>query len=148
MSRYITGRDPAEGNFDFSNAVGFATFSDLTLTSTTNQPPDWVTKLSGSTMEVEEGRYVICWYAELTNSGNNNINWFRTQYKKTTDVTFIDACSLDMLIGRAEAYEIMSGFRVFDVDGDDTIDFRVQFARGDATARIRNANVYIFRVST
>jgi hypothetical protein len=41
----------------------------------------------------------------------------------------------------------MSGFRVFEIMGEDTIDFRVQFARGDATARIRNANLYIFRIA-
>ena len=136
-----------EAGFDFANATAFEVFSDITLTSTTNQPPNWVTKLSGTTIEAGEGKYVICWYAEKTNSGNNNINWFRVQYKKTTDVTFLEACELDLLVSRAEAFQIMSGFRVFEIMGEDTIDFRVQFARGDATARIRNANLYIFRIA-
>lgn len=137
----------AEANFDFSNATAFEVFSSINLTSTTNQPPNWVTKLSGTTTEQGQGKYVLCWYAEMTNSGNNNIVWFRTQYKKSSDATFLEACELDLLVSRSEKFEIMSGFRVFDIIGEDTIDFMMQFAREDGTARIRNANIYIFRVA-
>ena len=144
---YVSKTKTAEAGFDFSQAVSFEAFSSLNQTSTTNQPPNWVTKLSGTTESVGEGQYVICWYAELTNSGNNNVNWFRTQYKKSEDSTFLEACELDLLVTRNEKYEIMSGFRVFNVVGEDTIDFRVQFARGSETARIRNVNLYIFRVA-
>ena len=137
-------RNP-ESNFDFSNAVSFEVFSSIGTSSTTSTT--FQTKLSGTTQEVASGKYVICWYAELTNSGNNNLNDFRVEYKKTIDATYLSACELDILIPRAEAFNIMSGFRVFDIVGDDTIDFRMQYRRIDATARVRNANVYIFRIA-
>jgi hypothetical protein len=137
----------AEANFDFSNATAFEVFSDVGITSTTNEPPNWVTKLSGTTIEAGEGKYVVCWYSEITNSGNNNIVWFRCQFKKTSEGIYTTATEIDSQIPRAESFNIMSGFRVFDVVGEDTIDFRVQFARESGTARIQNCNVYIFRVA-
>lgn len=135
----------AEANFSFSNAVAFEVFSSLGVDSTTSTT--FVTKLSGTTLELGQGRYVINWYAELTNSGNNNLNEFRVEFKKTTSPTFMEACELELLIPRNEAFNIMSGFRVFDIVGEDTIDFRMQYRRIDGTARIRNANLYIFRIA-
>jgi hypothetical protein len=135
----------AEAGFNFANAVAFEVFSSVAVSSTTSTT--FQDKLTGTTQEIAEGTYVICWYAELTNSGNNNLNEFRVDYKKTTDATFIEACQLETLITRADAYEVMSGFRVFAITGEDTIDFRVSYRRIDATARIRNTNVYIFRIA-
>lgn len=138
-------RNP-ESNFNFSNAVGFEVFASLDLSSTTSAT--FQLKLDGTTSESETGTYVINWYSEMTNSGNNNLVAYRVQFKPTASSTWIDACDLDILVTRAEAFEIMSGFRVFEITAPDTIDFRVQYARIDATARIRNANLYIFRVAT
>lgn len=138
-------RNP-ESNFNFSNAVGFEVFASLGLSSTTSTT--FQTKLSGTTSESETGTYVINWYSEMTNSGNNNLVAYRVQFKPTTSATWLDACDLDILVTRAEAFEIMSGFRVFEITISDTIDFRVQYRRINATARIRNVNLYIFRVAT
>lgn len=135
-----------EGNFNFSNAVNFEVFTSLGTDSTTSTT--YQTKLTGTTSEPGSGKYVINWYAELTNTGNNKLNEYRVQFKRTSDATWIDACELEVLVARAEAWEIMSGFRVFEIMVDDTIDFRVQYRRINATARIRNSNLYIFRVAT
>lgn len=138
-------RNP-ESNFNFSNAVAFEVLSDLAQTSTTSDV--FQDKLTGTTGEAGAGKYVINWYAELTNSGNNNLNEYRVQFKPSSSGVWINVCSLEVLVARGESYEIMAGFRVFEILTEDTIDFRVQFRRIDATARIRNANVYIFRVAT
>lgn len=139
-------RNP-EVNFDFSNATNFEVFSDLGLSSTAQSPPNYVTKLSGSTSDSTTGSFVINWYAELTNSGNNNISWYRLQWKRSSDGAWITLSNIDITISRANAFVPIAGAIQFVVSAADTIDFRLQFARGNGTARIQNANVYIFRVA-
>lgn len=135
----------AEANFNFSNATAFEVFSSVAISSTTSRT--FQTKLSGSTAQSGQGTYVICWYSELTNSRNNNLNEYQVQYKKTTETNFVNACQLELEITRSGAYQIMSGFRVFTITGEDTIDFRIRYRRIGGTARIRNANIYIFRIA-
>jgi hypothetical protein len=137
----------AEAGFDFTTAVAFEVFADQTLTSTTNQPPNWVTKLSGQTTEAElAGTYVIQWAAEMSNGNNNAVVNFRVQWKSESSSTWITLTELDPTIVRSNSYIALSGFRVVEQMLNEKIDFRLQFARTDGTALIRAANLYIFRV--
>lgn len=140
--------DVIEGNFNFSNATAFEAFSDIGLSNTTSNYPNYVNKLSGTNTENLSGKFIIQWYSEISNSGNNNITWVRVQWKRSSDTAWLNLTEIDILIPRANSYVLFSGFRVVDVDPTDTIDFRIQFARGSGTARIQNANLYIFRVET
>lgn len=140
--------DVSAGVFDFSNAVDFEVFDDQTISSTTSDFPDYITKLSGTTTEIGSGRYVINWSFEVANSTNNNSTWSRVQYKKTGDASFITLSEIDNFVGRSEKYVAVSGFKVVNIDTEDTIDFRIEFCREGATARIQNVNLYIFRVAT
>lgn len=143
---FFTQKNP-EVNFDFSNAVGFEVFSDVAQTSTVITYPDYLTKLEGTTTEIESGQYVINWFFEIANSGNNNSSWSRVQWKRSSDIDYIHLSETDNFVGRSDKFLPVSGFVVVNVMTPDTIDFRVQFAREGATARIQNVNVYIFRVA-
>lgn len=136
------------GVFDFSNAVGFEVFDDQTNTSTTSVFPNYITKLSGTTTEIGSGRYIINWSFEVANSSNNNSTWSRLQWKTTSSPTYLTLSEIDNFVGRSNKYVPVSGFKVVDVLIDDTIDFKIDFASGGATARIQNVNIYIFRVAT
>jgi hypothetical protein len=135
------------GVFDFSNAAAFEVFEDQTNTNTISEFPNYITKLSGSTSEISSGRYVINWSFEIANSTNNNSSWSRVQWKKSVDSTYITLTEIDNFIGRSDKYVPVSGFKVVDVDTEDTIDFRIEFCRSGGTARIQNVNIYIFRVA-
>lgn len=137
-----------EGDFDFSNATSFQVFVNDTVNSTTSVYPNFVTKLSGTSIDNTTGKYVINWYCELTNSGNNNITWFKVQWKPTTSGTWLNLTEIDILIPRGDSYIPVSGFKTIDLASTDTVDLRIQFCTESATARIRNSNVYLFRVAT
>lgn len=142
----ISRTTQAEANFNFSNATSFEVFSDDVLTSTTATYPTFTTKISDTSHTDQPGRYVVNWYSELTNSGNNNLSWFRVQWKNTTSPTWITLTEIDILIPRTESFVPVSGFKTIDPVITDTIDLRIQFARDAGTARIRNSNIYLFRV--
>ena len=133
-----------EGNFDFSNATSFEVFNDDAISSTTSDV--FQTKLTATTITDIQGKYVLQWSAEVANSSNNNTTLFRVQWKMSSSGTWIDATSLDVFTGRSEIYQSTSGFRVIETMTTGTIDLRVQYAAGGATARIRFVSVYIFRV--
>lgn len=133
-----------EGNFDFSNATSFEVFNDDGVSSTTSGT--FQTKLTGTTATDVPGKYVLQWSVEIANSANNNTTLFRVQWKMSSSGTWNDATSLDVFIGRSEIYQSTSGFRVIETMSTGTIDLRVQYAAGGATARIRFVSVYIFRV--
>jgi hypothetical protein len=135
------------GVFDFSNATDFEVFTSDILDSTISTYPTYTTKLSETSETSETGRYVVNWYAELTNSGNNNLIWFRVQWKQTGSPTWLTLTEIDVLIPRGESFIPVSGFKTIDNLTLSTIDIRIQFARDSGTARIRNTNVYLFRVS-
>ena len=138
----------AEAEFNFSNAVGFEVFGDVAITSTTLAYPTYTTKLSGTTIDVGSGKYVINWFFEIANSGNNNSTWSIVEWKKTSDATWNTLSEIDNFVGRSNKYVPVSGFVVVDVLTDDTIDFRVRYAPNGSTGRIKNVNTYIFRVAT
>jgi hypothetical protein len=133
-----------EGNFNFSNATSFEVFNDDAISSTTSN--EFQTKLTATTTTDISGKYVLQWSAEVANSSNNNTTLFRVQWKMSSSGTWIDATSLDVFTGRSEIYQSTSGFRVIETMTTGTIDLRVQYAAGGATARIRFVSVYIFRV--
>jgi hypothetical protein len=133
-----------EGNFNFSNATSFEVFNQDSVSSTTSGT--FQTKLTGTTTTDIPGKYVLQWSAELANSSNNNTTIFRVQWKPTLSPTWVDATSLDVFVGRSDIYQSTSGFRVIETMATDTIDFRVQYAAGGATASIKFVSVYIFRV--
>lgn len=134
----------AESNFNFSNATSFEVFEDNGTSSTTSGT--YQTKLSATTQTDEVGKYIIQWFAEVANSTNNNTVLFRVQYKPTTSGTWITLSEPDIFVGRSEIYDGQTGFRVIELLASDSIDVRIQYAAGGATARIRNVNLYIFRV--
>lgn len=136
-------RNP-ESNFNFSNATSFEVFEDNGTSSTTSAT--FVTKLSATTEINEVGKYIIQWFSELANSANNQTTLFRVQWKPTSSATWITLTEVDMFIGRSEIYDGQTGFRVIETMAQDTIDLRIQYASGGATARIKNVNIYIFRV--
>lgn len=138
----------AESNFNFSNAVAFEVFSDTTITSTTVTYPNYLTKLSGTTQQIGSGKYVINWFFEIANSGNNSSTWSIVEWKRSTDSTWLLLSEIDNFVGRTDKYVPVSGFVVVDVLLEDSIDFRVRFSRSGNTARIKNVNLYIFRVAT
>lgn len=136
-------RNP-ESNFNFSNATSFEVFEDNGTSSTTSAT--FVTKLSATTEINEVGKYIIQWFSELANSSNNQTTLFRVQWKPTSSGTWITLTDPDIFIGRSEIYDGQTGFRVIETMAQDTIDLRIEYAAGGATARIRNVNIYIFRV--
>jgi hypothetical protein len=137
----------AAGVFDFSNATDFEVFTSDNLSSTTITYPNYVDKLVDTSDTTETGRYVVNWYAELTNSGNNNLTWFRVEWKQTASPTWLTLTEIDVLIPRGESFVPVSGFKTIDNLTTSTIDLRIQFARDSGTARIKNTNVYLFRVA-
>jgi hypothetical protein len=138
----------AESNFNFSNAVAFEVFSDVLESSTTLAYPSYTNKLTGTTMEAGTGKYVINWFFEIANSNNNNSTWSRVEWKRSTDPTWLLLSEIDNFVGRTNKYLPVSGFVVVDVLNEDTIDFRIRYAPDGATGRIKNVNIYIFRVAT
>lgn len=144
---YVKSSPNLEANFDFSNATAFESFTDITLSSTTSTM--YQIKLQDSTAEPHEvgENYIIQWFAEIANSASNKTMLYRVQYKESSSVTWLTATEIDTYIGRSEKYIPATGFKVFTTAAIDTIDFRVQWARGTGgTARIQNVNVYLFRV--
>lgn len=133
-----------EANFNFSNATSFEVFESNAISSTTSTT--YITKLNATTITNTIGKYIIQWFAEVANSSNNNTILFRVQYKPTSSGTWITLSEPDVFIGRSEIYDGQTGFRVIETLATDTIDIRVEYAAGGATARIRNVNVYVFRV--
>ena len=138
----------AEADFNFSNAVGFEVFSDVDISSTTLSYPNYTDKLTGSTLTIESGRYVLNWFFEIANSGNNNSTWSNVEWKRSSDTLWNTLSEIDNFVGRSNKYVPIAGFVVVDVLLEDTIDFRVRYAPNGATGRIKNSNVYIFRVAT
>lgn len=136
-------RNP-ESNFNFSNATAFEVFEENALSSTTSST--FQTKLTATTMSDVSGKYIIQWFAEIANSSNNNQTLMRVEYKPTTSGTWTILSDVDAFIGRSEIYDGQTGFRVIELLTNDTIDIRISFAAGGATARIRNVNTYVFRV--
>lgn len=135
----------AEANFDFSNATAFEAFNDNGTSSTTLTA--YQTKLSNTSTTDGTGSFILQWYSELANSGNNNTTLFRVQWKQSGSATWIDLTASDVFVGRSEVFVPFSGFKVISNPTQDTIDFRIQWARGTGgTARIKNANFYLFRV--
>lgn len=137
-------RNP-ESNFNFSNATSFEVFESISTQSTTNTI--YQLKLNATTQSEVPGKYIIQWFVELANSTNNNTTLFKVSWKPTTSPTWITLAENDIFSGRSEVYEPSTGFRVVDLIVEDTIDIKIEWARGDGgTARIRNANLYVFRV--
>lgn len=137
-------KDLVEGNFNFSNATSFEVFNDDTISSTTSTSPQ--TKLTATTDTDRQGKYVVQWSFELTNSGNNAISNTIIQWKPTSSGTWSDLLNLELLIPRSEVYVPVSGFRVIDLMVTSTIDLRIQYYRTDGTVRIKNVSIYAFRV--
>lgn len=136
--------DIVEGNFNFSNATSFEVFNDDTISSTTSTT--YQTKLAATTMTDEIGKYIIQWSAEIANSSNNQTTLFKVEWKPTSSGTWSLASELDVFIGRSEVYQSTAGFRVVDLLSQDSIDLRIQYSAGGATARIKYVSIYIFRV--
>ena len=136
-----------EAGFNFTNATGFELFESLAITSTTTTYPAYNLKLSGSTVAPLEGRFILSWYFEMTNSNANTSNWYKVSWKKTGDVTYNILSEALVRIAQGNNYFPMSGFRQFDIIGEDTIDFRFEHARVSGTNRVRNLNIYIFRAA-
>jgi hypothetical protein len=137
-------KDLVEGGFDFSNATSFEAWNDDGVSSTTSTSPQ--TKLSETTETDRQGRYIVVWYFQLTNSGNNNISNALVEWKPTNSGTWQNLLDLDLLIPRGESYIPVSGFRIINHMTDVTIDLRIRYFRTDGTARIKDASLYIFRV--
>jgi hypothetical protein len=141
---YIYKNKNPESNFDFSNATSFEVFNDDTISSTTSTT--YQTKLAATTMTDDIGKYVIQWSAEIANSSNNQTSLFKVEWKPSSSGTWTLATEIDVFIGRSEVYQPVSGFRVVDLLTEDSIDLRIQYAAGGATARIKFVSIYIFRV--
>lgn len=135
-----------EANFNFSNAVAFEVFSlesEQSTTSTTFQ-----VKLSGTSIDDQTGKYVVHWFSEIANTNNNATTLFRVQWKNTSETVWKDLTSADAYVGRSNVFIPMSGFRVIDKLVEETMEFRIEFARGTGgTAKIKNTNLYLFRVA-
>jgi len=141
---YIYKNRNAEANFNFSNATSFEVFEENGTSSTTSGT--YQTKLTATTQTDTIGKYIIQWFAEVANSTNNNTVLFRVQWKPTTSGTWTTLSEPDIFVGRSEIYDGQTGFRVVETVATDTLDVRIEYAAGGATARIRNVNLYVFRV--
>ena len=136
-------RNP-ESNFDFSNATSFEVFENNEVSSTTSTTLQ--TKLLATSQSDIPGKYIIQWFAEIANSSNNQQTLMRVEWKPSSSGTWNILSDVDAFIGRSEIYDGQTGFRVIQLLTEDTIDMRISYAAGGATARIRNVNLYLFRV--
>lgn len=133
------------GVFDFSSATSFEAFNSNAVQSTTSTT--FQTKLTGTSVTNDTGGYILQWYCEVANSNNNNTTNFRVQWKQNGSGTWITLTEFDAFVGRSNKYIPITGFKVVSNSTVDNIDFRIQWARGTGgTARIQNANFYLFRV--
>ena len=141
---YVSKTRNPEANFNFSNATSFEVFENNAVSSTTSSA--FQDKLSITSQSDIPGKYVVQWFMEIANSSNNQQTLVRVEWKPTSSGVWTIITDVDAFIGRSEVYDAQSGFRVIQLVSTDTIDVRVSYAAGGSTARIRNVNVYLFRV--
>jgi hypothetical protein len=141
-----------EVNFDFTNATNFQIFESNDTTSTTVTYPSYNIKLQGTTSTPSSGYFILNFFFEMTSSTANTSNWYRVDYKPTSSGTWNILSECQVRVPQGENYLPISGFRIFQINSSDTIDFRVSHARSSGTTsgtnRIRNVNVYIFKVAS
>lgn len=137
-----------EVNFDFTSATNFQIFESNAVSSTTTTYPSYALKLSGTTSTAGTGFYILNFFFEMTNSNANTSNWYSVEYKPTSSGTWTILSECQVRVPQGGNYLPISGFRIFQMTTSDTIDFRVRHARVTGTNRIRNVNVYIFKVAS
>jgi hypothetical protein len=137
-----------EVNFDFTSATNFQIFESNDITSTTVTHPSYNTKLQGTTSIASSGYFILNFFFEMTNSNANTSNWYKVEYKPSSSGTWNILSECQIRVPQGEHYLPISGFRIFQISNSDTIDFRVMHSRESGTNRIRNVNVYIFKVAS